>query len=114
MKSIISASTLFLLVSASAVLAHSKSETMPADGETVASLETISMEFDKPMRVTAFTLSKSGETLATDSEQGTDMVSQYQAMPESALAPGDYLVEWRGLSQDGHPMQGEFSFTISE
>ncbi|MEN3791986.1 copper resistance CopC family protein [Fulvimarina sp. MAC3] len=114
MKSIIAASMLCLLMSAPAALAHSKGETTPADGETVASIETISMDFDKPMRVTAFKLSKSGEMLATSSKQGMDMVSEYRAVPESALVPGDYTVEWRGLSQDGHPMQGEFSFTISE
>ncbi|MEL6211890.1 MAG: copper resistance protein CopC [Pseudomonadota bacterium] len=32
----------------------------------------------------------------------------------AALSTGEYTVEWRGLSGDGHPMQGSFSFTVAD
>jgi methionine-rich copper-binding protein CopC len=30
------------------------------------------------------------------------------------LPAGLYSVAWRGLAEDGHPMQGAFSFEVSE
>jgi methionine-rich copper-binding protein CopC len=32
-------------------------------------------------------------------------------LPE--LAPGDYVVEWRALSQDSHVVTGEIRFSIA-
>ncbi|WP_208247769.1 copper resistance protein CopC (plasmid) [Rhizobium sp. T1470] len=33
--------------------------------------------------------------------------------PVLPLAAGVYRVQWKALSQDGHPVSGEFSFTVS-
>ncbi|SMX93579.1 MULTISPECIES: copper resistance protein CopC [unclassified Brevibacterium] len=35
------------------------------------------------------------------------------ALPDN-LKPGDYKVTWRVVSQDGHPISGDFDFTISD
>ncbi|WP_350270334.1 copper resistance CopC family protein [Brevibacterium sp. CBA3109] len=35
------------------------------------------------------------------------------ALPEN-LKPGDYTVTWRVVSQDGHPISGDFDFTIAD
>ncbi|WP_328698861.1 copper resistance CopC family protein [Brevibacterium rongguiense] len=35
------------------------------------------------------------------------------ALPDD-LAAGDYTVKWRVVSQDGHPISGDFGFTISD
>ncbi|HXV87395.1 MAG TPA: copper resistance CopC family protein [Gemmatimonadales bacterium] len=35
------------------------------------------------------------------------------ARVESRLEPGAYTVSWRTAGRDGHPLRGEFAFTIS-
>lgn len=35
------------------------------------------------------------------------------ALPDN-LKPGDYKVTWRVVSQDGHPISGDFDFTIND
>lgn len=34
------------------------------------------------------------------------------AMPLQTLKPGKYQVSWRVLSEDGHPIQGSYNFTV--
>ena len=100
---------------ATSALAHSKSEvTVPADGATVKAVEAIEMRFDKPMRVTAVKLLGDGGDVAIERETGMEPVTEFRAVPAGALAPGAYAVEWRGLSDDGHPMQGSFGFTVGK
>ena len=38
---------------------------------------------------------------------------EFRAIPAAVLSDGDYTVTWRGLAADGHPMQGEFHFTVA-
>ncbi|MEL7181579.1 MAG: copper resistance CopC family protein [Pseudomonadota bacterium] len=95
--------------------AHSKSEaTTPGDGATVSEVPELSMRFDDPMRIIAVTLTSEGSDIAIERETGMDPAKEFRAMPSEALAPGDYLLEWRGMASDGHPMQGSFSFTVIE
>ncbi|WP_042954280.1 copper resistance CopC family protein [Rhizobium leguminosarum] len=35
------------------------------------------------------------------------------AEPSTVLVPGNCKVRWNALSTDGHPVSGEFSFTVS-
>ncbi|MDQ0316294.1 copper resistance CopC family protein [Amorphus orientalis] len=94
--------------------AHSKKETTtPPDGAVLeAAPQSIGMSFDKPMRITLIRLTGAdGES--HDLERTDDMapVREFEATPGD-LAPGTYTVDWRGLSDDGHPMEGSFSFEI--
>lgn len=106
---------LTLASSAGSAIAHSKKEaTQPADGAVLeASPEVIGMTFDMPMRVTLLSLTDQDATehemTRTDNMQP---VSEFIAAPP-VLAAGHYKVEWRGLAGDGHPMQGSFSFEIT-
>ena len=96
-------------------LAHSKGEkTIPADGTTVEVVEEVVLHFDKPMRVTRVALTGDAGDVVLTSEMSTDAVTEYVATPEGAVAPGAYELEWRGLSADGHPMQGGFAFSVAE
>jgi len=96
-------------------VAHSKSEaTTPADGATVAEVPELSMRFDDPMRIISAKLSSSDGNVEIERETGTDPAKEFRAMPVDALAPGSYRFDWRGMASDGHPMQGSFSFTVSE
>ena len=36
---------------------------------------------------------------------------RYQ-IPFEAVGVGKYLIEWRGLGEDGHALNGNFSFTV--
>ena len=112
-KTILSVAAL-LALSASAH-AHSRSEqTVPADGATVEAVEAIEMRFDAPMRVTAVKLLRGDAEVDIERETGMEPVRAFRAVPVDALSPGAYTVEWRGLSDDGHPMQGSFGFTLGE
>ena len=96
-------------------LAHSRSETtVPADGTTVEAVEAIEMRFDGPMRIIKVTLTAGDEEIEVERETGMEPVTEFRAAPTSDLAPGAYEVEWRGMSADGHPMQGSFGFTVGE
>ncbi len=113
-KAIMLGGAITLAVTASA-FAHSKQETtVPEDGGRVLQLEEVVMRFDKPMRVTRVVLSGPEGDVSLSSEMGTDAVTEYVATPEGDVPQGDYEVEWRGLSVDGHPMQGRYSFTVGQ
>ncbi len=97
------------------VAAHSSSEaTTPADGATVAEVSELSMRFDAPMRIISVTLTASGRDVEIERATGMDPTNEFRAMPVDNLAPGSYQFDWRGMAADGHPMQGSFSFTVSE
>ena len=103
-----------VLVAPAPALAHTDGETVPADGATVAPPERVTLRFDDPMRITAVTLTGEGGEVPLASGQGTDAVTEWAGAPEVTLAPGPYEVEWRGLSSDGHVMEGRFAFTVAE
>lgn len=100
---------------ATTTLAHSKAEaTTPADGTTVHSVEVIELRFDDPMRVTAITLTGPDGDLDITRETDLDPVTEFRAVPPEVIPAGAYTVDWRGLSTDGHPMQGTFGFTVAD
>lgn len=104
------------LVPASPAWAHSeKQSTQPADGTVLQSApEVIMMTFDSPMRLTMVRLvDANGTEVALQRSDGMAPVTAFKATPEP-MPPGDYTVEWRGLSADGHAMQGDFSFRIED
>ena len=95
--------------------AHSKSEaTTPADGATVTAVPELSLRFDDPMRIISVTLASTDGDIEIERETGMDPVKEFRAMPLEELAPGSYRFDWRGMASDGHPMQGSFSFTVTE
>ena len=109
------AAALATLLSVAPALAHSKSETTtPADGASVEAVEALEMRFDAPMRIIKVTLTAGDEEIEIERETGMQPVTEFRAAPMGDLAPGTYEVEWRGMSADGHPMQGAFGFTVAE
>ena len=77
-------------------------------------VEAIEMRFADPMRVTASTLTGPVGEVSTGREPGTEAVTEFRALPPANRRDGAYTVDWRGLSSDGHPMQGTFRFTIAD
>ena len=95
--------------------AHTKTDaTTPADGATVAEVEMLHIVFDAPMRVISAALTRDGAEVAIERETGMEPVEAFHAVPAAPLAPGSYRLDWRGMAEDGHPMQGGFGFTVSE
>lgn len=95
--------------------AHSTSEaTTPADGATVKDVPELSLRFDDLMRIISVTLTSPDGDVEIERETGMNPVTEFRAKPLEELAPGSYRFDWRGMASDGHPMQGSFSFTVSE
>lgn len=104
-----------LVLMTGAAAAHTKAEgTTPADGTTVSEVEMLHIAFDAPMRVIFAALTRDGTEVALARETGMEPVEAFHAVPAAPLAPGTYRLEWRGMAEDGHPMQGGFGFTVSE
>ena len=95
--------------------AHSKQETtFPEDGAVLAvAPDFVSLSFDAPMRITMISLtSEAGDTFDLERSDAMEPVTEFRATPPP-LPEGRYTVEWRGLSSDGHPMKGSFSFEVA-
>lgn len=97
-----------------AASAHSPLDsTRPADGAMLAAVPTeIHFTFKRNIRLTKVTWKHSdGTSGALNTSQvggfATDLV-----LPFAETATGEYLIEWRGLSDDGHPQKGTFTFSI--
>ena len=94
--------------------AHSPLDsTRPADGATLAAAPTdIALTFRRNIRLTKVTWQRAdGASGVLDTSQiggfATDLV-----LPFGETATGEYLIEWRGLSDDGHPQKGTFTFRV--
>lgn len=94
--------------------AHSIIEqTYPKDASVIQqSPQEIGMDFDQPLRVTLVRLiDQKGSEFTLQRSDNREPVTEFRAMAP-ILDPGVYEVEWRGLADDGHPMQGSFTFQI--
>ena len=104
-------------LAAGAAFAHSKQElTFPVDGAVLAAPpEVVSLTFDAPMRITVISLTSetTGGDYALERTDAMQPVTDFRATPP-VLPNGRYVVEWRGLSSDGHPMACRFSFEVEQ
>lgn len=84
----------------------------PEDGATVAALpETVEVEFSENLSEPAFiaVVAPDGEILETNTEIDGNIV---RASVESSDQQGQYEVNFRVVSADGHPITGSVSFTV--
>jgi len=108
---------LALLLAAPAAWAHAyEKATLPERDSTVAeSPEKIGIHFEGgSMRITRFELSGAQGTVPLADEPGSQFTKVFELRPAETLAPGDYEVSWRGVSDDGHAMSGGFGFTVGD
>ena len=113
-RSAVAAAGLSFALAGAAAAAHSRPETTtPANGEVVAQAPAlIAISFDLPMRVTRIELTNAGgDAFALGRTDEMAPVTRFEATPPP-LPAGRYTVKWRGLSADGHPMSGRFSFEV--
>ena len=137
MKSFITALALLLIATTSA-LAHSKmSGSTPSSGDTAeAGLEVLDLTFDRKVRLTRVDMHQAPEGMTLESVMKTMMEGQDhdiegQAAVEltsdlpksfvdevslgfSPLEAGVYMVHWIAVALDGHTMEGDINFAVSE
>lgn len=101
------------------VRAHSPVETSsPADGETLAAApETLVLNFENPARVLRVEVTHTGDDAEAGETSDLDIPSRDLTETISLTPPsqgaGSYLVEWRALGEDGHAMDGTFTYTVT-
>ena len=105
---------LALLVGAAPANAHATLvSTDPAEGAVVASVpDVVTFTFDEPVNLTA-------DSVRVFDAAGDPVVSSAQArdtvvtadLPDH-LDDGTYVVTWRAVSSDGHPISGSLTFSI--
>ena len=88
-------------------------EATPGDGDTVdVAPEALKMVFSgSPQKLgNEIQIEHDGENVASG-----DPETQFRTITQSlkaGLTPGDYTVSWRVVSEDGHPVDGTFTFTV--
>ncbi len=106
--------TLCAVLCATTAQAHSPlKSSVPADAAVVSTVpQSLDMTFQNPIRLTRVAVAVNDGT-ATDLDLGSvDGFVLLYSLPITDQGAGDYAVEWRGLGDDGHPMQGTFRFTV--
>lgn len=107
-----------LLVLAAPAFGHaSLTSTTPVDGaELESSPSEVVLGFSEPVEVPPAGIrvfDATGARVDTGAVERADATT-VSAPLESGLADGSYIVTWRAVSEDGHPIRGAFVYTVGE
>ncbi|WP_171055478.1 copper resistance CopC family protein, partial [Nonomuraea sp. KC401] len=103
---------LVLALPAAPAHAHDKlKSSSPAKDAEVSSVEEIELEYTASVKFPFIVLHDAAGGQITLGEPETDGPKVSAAVPEP-LAPGSYVIAWRVVSSDGHPIEGEIPFTV--
>lgn len=112
--------TAMLVVLAGPAGAHAiLRSTTPADSEELDEAPTtVSLEFNEPVSTSAGGIRVFNDQGVRvdlgDAETPTDKLEAVQVGLNEGLSDGTYIVSWRALSADAHPVHGAFVFTVGE
>lgn len=100
----------------SQALAHSNIEMTIPNNEAI--LEevpaTVSIHMSKKTRLTKVEMQhEDHRIIELDISRYKGFEKEF-ALPIEPMGAGIYSISWRALSQDGHPIQGTFTFTVME
>jgi methionine-rich copper-binding protein CopC len=116
MKRIISATLILLFAFTTTVSAHTGlTSSSPAEGEDITEdVYEIVLEFNSKIESTSTVkvFDESKEEIIINNTQVSDKVMTGGFM--SPLDNGTYTVEWKIIGADGHPIQGTYSFMVSQ
>ena len=102
------------LLSASPAFAHAALRvSAPASGATVAAPHDLSLTFSEKVRLTAVRLTADGKDVSGVQVDRAAAAAPTFTVPLPHLAPAKYEVRWSVLGDDGHPVNGTFTFTVS-
>jgi methionine-rich copper-binding protein CopC len=95
--------------------AHSPLEaTVPANEAILAGVpDEVVLAFKGNIRLTRVTLTHAAHEVDLDLSAFDGFISDY-SFPIQSMGAGTYQIDWRGLGDDGHPMNGTFRFTVEE
>ncbi|WP_120503853.1 copper resistance CopC family protein [Sulfitobacter mediterraneus] len=99
---------------ATGAMAHSPLDaTTPANDATVTEMPTeVLMDFKGDIRLTRVSITHA-DTHTVDMDLGDQTAfTQEFVLPIQDMGAGTYVVEWRGLGDDGHALNGTFSFIV--
>ena len=99
---------------ATGAMAHSPlDETTPTNEAIVTEMPTeVLMDFKGNIRLTRVSITHANKH-SMDMDLGEQSAfTQEFALPMHDMGAGVYVVEWRGLGDDGHALNGTFSFTV--
>jgi methionine-rich copper-binding protein CopC len=88
---------------------------MPEDGEVLTTPPTfVTLAFTEGLNAekSSFRLVKDGTDVATGSASG-DGETTMSAI-DLTLVPGDYVIRWTAVADDGHVERGRLTFTVAE
>lgn len=87
---------------------------LPADGARLAAAPTeLRLRFNEPVQVTLWRLrDAAGAEHALTRPRDATARPEHTASPP-ALPAGEYNVEWRAISADGHPIRGALRFWVA-
>ena len=107
--------TSLMVIFATSAFAHSPLEaTVPANEAIVAEVPSeITLDFKGNIRLTRVTVTYTESEADLDLDGFSGFISDY-TIPMQSMGAGAYQIDWRGLGDDGHPMNGTFSFTVEE
>jgi copper transport protein len=93
--------------------------TSPADGSTETTVpRELRLRFNEPVQLSFTRLELSGPHGASVTlgplRVPADSASVLVVAIAGPLRAGEYLVQWSSASRDGHPVRGEYRFTIAE
>ncbi|TKK77207.1 copper resistance protein CopC [Herbidospora galbida] len=102
-----------LVAGSATALAHDQLKASdPAKNATVESLDEITLTFSAGVRFPAMVLHDAAGTAVELTRPETEG-KLLTARPLSAPPPGKYVIGWRVVSSDGHPIEGEIPFTLA-
>ncbi|GAA6192817.1 copper resistance CopC family protein [Phaeobacter sp. NW0010-22] len=106
----------FVLLSALATsaFAHSRVDsTTPENGAVLAEVpNNISFNFAADIRLTRVVMTYEDHPAARLDLGAQTSFKRVFTLPLEGIGAGSYRIEWRGLGEDGHAMQGDFMFTV--
>jgi copper transport protein len=113
-SSVLAGAALLLILFPTAAGAHAKPvDTNPADGEVLPQPpETITVTFDEPVSLPAAgnqLLNAQGKVVRSTVTVRDDALT---FRPVSPLTQGTFVVSWRVISSDSHPVAGGFAFSV--
>jgi methionine-rich copper-binding protein CopC len=108
-----SLAALSLLVSSQAFAHAALKVSAPASGATVAAPHDLSLTFSEKVRLTAVRLTADGKDVSGVQVDRAAAAAPTFTVPLPHLVPAKYEVRWSVLGDDGHPVNGTFTFTVS-
>jgi methionine-rich copper-binding protein CopC len=101
---------------AAGAMAHSPlNATTPANEATIAAAPTeLMLDFKGEVRLTKVSMTHAPhDSIDLDLSSNKGFITDY-SVPMEGMGNGAYVIDWRGLGKDGHPMKGSFTFTVQD